>query len=137
MDDRVKVSSTSGYGLRTLLWADVLAKAVFNPSYRRQKFFSNAEIACLAAPRPMLLVSDGDDWTKNNPTSNIRSHKKFMTCIVGKSSSSLRIFPMKDMTMVKSKRMAVYPFLSKHLGLDLKKISDKKRKHRRKFCDHR
>ena len=30
--------------------------------------YSNTEIACVIAPKPMLWVSDGNDWTKNNPT---------------------------------------------------------------------
>ena len=28
---------------------------------------NNVEIAALCAPRPMLLISDGGDWTSNNP----------------------------------------------------------------------
>ena len=35
--------------------------------FTKTEIHTNVEIACLAAPRPMLLVSDGGDWTKNNP----------------------------------------------------------------------
>ncbi len=39
-------------------------------------FTNNAEIAAMIAPKPMLMVSDGADWTKNEPASGISFYKK-------------------------------------------------------------
>jgi pimeloyl-ACP methyl ester carboxylesterase len=87
------------------------------------KVFSNAEIACLAAPRPMLLVSDGDDWTKNNPSVEFPFAQHVYGLYGKKESVELAHFPDEKHDYGKSKRLAVYPFLSRHLGLDLKKIT--------------
>jgi hypothetical protein len=88
------------------------------------KVFSNAEIACLAAPRPMMLVSDGDDWTKNNPGVEYPFAQKVYELYGKKESVSLAHFPDEKHDYGKSKRLAVYPFLAKHLSLDLKKITN-------------
>ena len=89
------------------------------------KVFSNAEIACLAAPRPMLLVSDGDDWTRNNPEVEFPFAQKVYELYGKKESVSLAHFPDEKHDYGKSKRLAVYPFLAKHLSLQLKKITNK------------
>ena len=38
------------------------------PVHKAENFqTNNVEFAALAAPRPQLIISDGDDWTRNTP----------------------------------------------------------------------
>lgn len=82
---------------------------------------NNVEIAALAAPRPMLLVSDGDDWTKNNPKVEY-PHQKYIYSLLGKPENVENVhLPNDKHGYDENKRAAAYPFLAKHLGLDLSK----------------
>lgn len=82
---------------------------------------NNVEIAACIAPRPMLLVSDGDDWTKNNPEVEL-PHLKYIYQLFNKSDMVQNVhLPNDKHGYDLNKRAAVYPFLAKYLGLDLSK----------------
>ncbi|MBX2874565.1 MAG: acetylxylan esterase [Saprospiraceae bacterium] len=86
---------------------------------------SNVEIAALAAPRPMLLVSDGEDWTKNTPDVEF-PHIERIYKIFGEEDKVENVhFYREGHDYGESKRMVVYPFLAKHLKLSLDRVKDK------------
>lgn len=87
---------------------------------------NNVEIAALMAPRPMLLISDGDDWTKNNPTVEYPFMQKIYQLYNKKENVALVHLPDEKHDYGPSKRKAMYPFLAKHLGLNLKAVTDAK-----------
>lgn len=86
------------------------------------KVFSNVEIASLAAPRPMMIVSDGKDWTKNTP----RVEYPFLQHIYklyGKQNLVENAhFGDEGHDYGKNKRLAVYNFLAKNLGMNINNI---------------
>src|SRR5450759_881013 len=92
------------------------------PIHKSKNFqTNNVEIAALAAPRPLLLVSDGDDWTKNTPNVEY-PHIKYIYGLLGKSNLVENVhLPNDKHGYDDNKRIAVYPFLAKYLGLDVTK----------------
>lgn len=85
---------------------------------------NNVEIAALVAPKPLLLVSDGDDWTKNTPKVEY-PHIRSIYKLYGATDQVEYVhLPDEKHDYGFSKRSAVYPFLAKHLKLDFLAIQD-------------
>ena len=87
---------------------------------------NNAEIAALAAPRPMKLISVGGDWTKNNPKVEYPYAQGVYKYFGALDKVVNTHFPKEKHGYEFIKRQAMYPFMVKHLGLDPKGVRDKK-----------
>jgi hypothetical protein len=87
---------------------------------------NNAEIAALTAPRPLLLISVGGDWTKNTPHVELPYIRNVYRLLGVDNKLENSHFAAEGHGYQLSKRQAMYPFMVKHLGLDSRLVLDTK-----------
>lgn len=141
--DRVGMTGASGGGTQTFLCAAVDARISVSapvvmvsswvyggcpcesglPIHRGPGYATNnAEIAALTAPRPQLIVSIGDDWTRTVPELEYPFLQGIYR-LLGAESSLVNVHLRDEKhDLGPSKRAAVYEFLATHLKLDLSAV---------------
>ncbi|MFT3747424.1 MAG: acetylxylan esterase [Agriterribacter sp.] len=85
---------------------------------------NNVEIAALTAPRPMLLISDGGDWTKHTPEVEYPFMQKIYQLYNSRENVSLVHLADEKHDYGPSKRKAMYVFMAEKLGLNLKAVQN-------------
>jgi len=94
------------------------------PIHQSAKHFTNnAEIAAMIAPKPMLMISDGADWTKNEPTVEYPFIKRIYSFYKAEGNVENVHFPDGVHDYSFEKRVPVYSFMAKHLGLNLQAVT--------------
>ena len=87
-------------------------------------FANNAMIAALAAPRPILVVSDGKDWTANVPKVEYPFLQKIYAYYGAGGNVTNVHLPAEGHDYGPSKRAAMYRFMAERFGLNLAAIQD-------------
>ena len=85
---------------------------------------NNVEIAALAAPRPQMVISNGKDWTRFIPETGFPYIKHIYSLYGAQEKVQNAHLPKEGHDYGPSKRMAAYPFLAKHLKLDISKVQN-------------
>ncbi len=84
------------------------------------------EIGAVIAPKPLLVISDGGDWTAHVPQ-DVMPHLERIYGFYGSSGNVENAhFPEGKHDYGEDKRRALYDFLAKHWGLDRSRADEEK-----------
>ena len=90
----------------------------------KDHFTNNAEITAMVAPKPLLMISDGDDWTITEPTLEYPFIQRTYSFYDAESNVEQAHFPDGVHDYGAKKRIPVYHFMAKHLGLNIQAVTD-------------
>jgi hypothetical protein len=121
LDDRVKVS-VPVVMVSAHFFGGCVCESGMPVHKNGNTVYTNAEIACVIAPKPLLIISDGNDWTKNNESVEYPFAKRIYG-LYGKEDLVKNVhFEEEGHDYGENKRLATYHFLETHLGLKTENI---------------